>query len=198
MRWRFLETKLLESQGATPLPFMVYGDINRMALSWDDGAQKASRIVDIFSAPSIFGARGAAEIARGWTTGFLVDAGLLQARSIAVSQDLPGGENGWEPDLRYLDWFIRSNRYGTLTVGHTSTATDGIELNAFSGTNAAASANIAMIGGDLMLRFADDLDFVTLCSLITRMLIGDFVGGATIDTLRRNVVHYQTPDIKAF
>jgi hypothetical protein len=198
MRRRYLETKMLESQGATPFPFMVYGEINRMALSWDDGAQKATRIVDNYSAPSIFGARGATEIARGWTTGFHVEAGLLQARSIAVSQDLPGGEKGWEPDLRYLDWFIRSNRYGTLTVGHTSTATDGIVLNDFSGTNAAASANIAMIGGDLMLRSADDLDLGTSGSLITRTSIGDFVGGATIDTLRRNVVHYQTPDIKGF
>jgi hypothetical protein len=198
MRRRYLEAKMLESQGATPLPFMVYGEINRMALSWDDGAQKATRIVDNYSAPSIFGARGAAEIARGWTTGFHVEAGLLQARSIAVSQDLPGGEKGWEPDLRYLDWFIRSNRYGTLTVGHTSTATDGIVLNDFSGTNAAASANIAMIGGDLMLRSADDLDLGSSGSLITRTSIGDFVGGATIDTLRRNVVHYQTPEFKGF
>jgi hypothetical protein len=198
MSKRYLEAKMLESQGATPVPFMVYGEINRMALSWDDGVQSKTRVVDNYSAPSIFGARGAAEIARGWTTGGHAEMGFLQARSISVSQDLPGGETSWVPDLRYLDWFIRSNRYGTLTVGHTSTATDGIVLNDFSGTNAAASANIAMIGGDLMLRSADDLDLGSPGSLITRTSIGDFVGGATIDTLRRNVVHYQTPEFKGF
>ncbi|GAA3844382.1 hypothetical protein AFIC_000144 [[Pseudomonas] carboxydohydrogena] len=197
MSRRYLEAKMLESQGATPLPFMVYGEINRMALSWDDGVQSRTRAVDNYSAPSIFGARVAAEIARGWTTGGHAEMGFLQARSIAVSQDLPGGETGWAPDLRYLDWFIRSNRYGTLTVGHTSTATDGIVLNDFSGTNAAASANIAMIGGDLMLRAADALDTGS-GSLITRTSIGDFVGGATIDTLRRNVAHYETPVINGF
>jgi hypothetical protein len=197
MSKRYLEAKILENSGATPLPFMVYGEINRMALSWDDGAQKATRIVDNYSAPSIFGARGATEIARGWTTGFHVEGGLLQARSISVSQDLPGGEKGWAPDLRYLDWFIRSNRYGKVTVGHTSTATDGIVLNDFSETNAAASANIAMIGGDLMLRSADALD-TGGNSLITRTSISDFVGGATIDTLRRNVVHYETPVFQGF
>lgn len=197
MRKRYLEAKILESQGATPLPFMVYGEINRMALSWNDGVQKATRVVDNYSAPSIFGARGATEIARGWTTGFHAEMGFLQARSISVSQDLPGGETSWQPDLRYLDWFIRSNRYGTLTVGHTSTATDGIVLNDFSETNAAASANIAMIGGDLMLRAADALDTGS-GSLITRTSISDFVGGATIDTLRRNVAHYETPVIKGF
>ncbi|BEV45597.1 porin [Afipia carboxidovorans] len=197
MRKRYLEARILESQGATPLPFMVYGDINRMALSWNDGVQRDTRVVDNYSAPSIFGARGAIEIARGWTTGFHAEVGLLQARSIAVSQDLPGGEKDWALDLRYLDWFIRSNRYGKITVGHTSTATDGAVLNDFSGTNAAASANIAMIGGDLMLRSADALDTGS-GSLITRTSIGDFVGGATIDTLRRNVVHYETPTYKGF
>lgn len=197
MSKRYLEAKILENQGATPFPFMVYGEINRMALSWDDGVQRATRVVDNYSAPSIFGARGAVEIARGWTTGFHAEMGFLQARSISVSQDLPGGETGWQPDLRYLDWFIRSNRYGTLTVGHTSTATDGVVLNDFSETNAAASANIAMIGGDIMLRAADALDTGS-GSLITRTSISDFVGGATIDTLRRNVVHYETPVIKGF
>jgi len=197
MSKRYLEAKILENQGATPIPFMVYGEINRMALSWDDGVQKATRVVDNYSAPSVFGARGATEIARGWTTGFHAEMGFLQARSISVSQDLPGGETSWQPDLRYLDWFIRSNRYGTLTVGHTSTATDGVVLNDFSETNAAASANIAMIGGDLMLRAADALDTGS-GSLITRTSISDFVGGATIDTLRRNVVHYETPVIRGF
>lgn len=195
MSKRYLEANILEHGGATPLPFVVYGEINRMALSWNDGVQKATRIVDNYSAPSVFGARGAAEVTRGWTTGFHVEAGLLQARSVAVSQNLPGGETDWAPDLRYLDWFLRSNRYGTVTVGMTSTATDGIVLNDLSETNAAASANIAMIGGDIMLRSADALDTGS-GSLIDRTSIGDFVGGATIDTQRRYAVHYETPFFK--
>ncbi|MBE0701717.1 MAG: porin, partial [Afipia sp.] len=89
------------------------------------------------------------------------------------------------------------NRYGKITVGHTSTATDGVVLNDLSETNGAASANIAMIGGNLMLRAADALDTGT-GSLITRTSIGNFVGGATIDTLRRSAVHYETPEYKGF
>jgi hypothetical protein len=197
MSKRYIEGKILENGGATPLPITIYGEINRMALSWNDGVQKSTRIVDNYSAPSVFGVRGAAEVTRGWTTGFHAELGLLQARSIAVSQDLPGGETGWAPDLRYLDWFLRSNRYGTISVGMTSTATDGIVLNDLSETNAAASANIAMIGGDIMLRAADALDTGS-GSLVTRTSISDFVGGATIDTLRRQVVHYETPAIKGF
>jgi len=197
MSKRYLEAKILESQGATPIPFMVYGEINRMALSWDDGVERKTRVVDNYSAPSVFGARAAIEIARGWTTGGHAEMGFLQARSISVSQDLPGGETNWAPDLRYLDWFIRSSRYGKITVGHTSTATDGVVLNDLSETNGAASANIAMIGGDLMLRAADALDTGS-GSLITRTTIGDFVGSATIDTLRRTAVHYETPEYKGF
>lgn len=197
MSRRYLEGKILENSGATPIPFMVYGEINRMALSWNDGLQKATRIVDNTSAPTIFGARAAAEIARGWTTGFHFEAGLNQARSIDVSQTFPGGDTDAAPDVRYLDWWLRSNRYGKVTIGHTSTATDGVTLTDLSGTNGAASANIALIGGSLMLRAADALD-TGEASLITRTPISDFVGGATIDTLRRDVVHYETPTFEGF
>lgn len=193
----FLERKILENGGPTPIPITIYGEINRMALYWNDGAQHATRIVDNTSAPSIFGVRTAAELNRGWTTGINAEAGMLQARSVAVSQTLPGGETNFTPELRYLDWWIRSNRYGKLTIGHTSTATDGVILTDLSETNGAINANIALIGSDLMLRAADDLDLGS-GSLITRTSIGDFVGGATLDTLRRNVARYETPLFKGF
>ncbi|MGL5168757.1 MAG: porin [Afipia sp.] len=197
MSRRYIEAKTLETSGPTPIPFTLYGEINRMALSWNDGLQKATRIVDNNTAPTILGARGAVEITRGWTTGFHVEGGLNQARSIEVSQFLPGANSEISPDLRYLDVWLRSNRYGKVTIGHTSTATDGVVLTDLSETNGAASANIAMIGGDLMLRAADALD-TGQNSLITRTPISDFVGGATIDTLRRQVVHYETPTLNGF
>lgn len=197
MSKRFLEGRILENNGPTPIPFTIYGEINRMGLYWNDGVQKATRIVDNTTAPSIFGVKAAAELTRGWTSGVNVEAGMFQARSVAVSQFLPGGETNFTPELRYLDWWIRSNRYGKLTIGHTSTATDGVILTDLSETNGAVSANIALIGGDLMLRAADDLDLGS-GSLITRTSIGDFVGGATLDTLRRDVARYETPLIKGF
>lgn len=193
----FLEGRIRENSGPTPIPVTLYGEINRMALYWNDGVRSATRIVDNTSAPSIFGVRAAAEFTRGWTGGFNVEAGMYQARSAAVSQFLPGGENQFTPELRYLDGWIRSNRYGKVTIGHTSTATDGAILTDLSGTNGAASANIGLIGGDLMLRAADDLDLGS-GSLIDRTSIGDFFGGATLDTLRRNVVRYETPKFKGF
>lgn len=194
---RFLEGRIQEFNGPTPIPVTLYGEINRMVLAWDDGVQRTTRIVDNTSAPSIFGAKIAAELARGWTTGVNIEVGLNTNRSVAVSQFLPGGEKSYDPDLRYLDWWIRSNRYGKFTVGHTSTATDGVVLTDLSGTNGAASANIALIGGDLMLRAADALDLGN-GSLIDRTSISDFVGGATIDTLRRDVIRYETPEWNGF
>ncbi|MBX3547916.1 MAG: porin [Xanthobacteraceae bacterium] len=194
---RFLEGRIQEFNGPTPIPVTLYGEINKMVLAWDDGVQRTSRIVDNTSAPSIFGAKIAAELSRGWTTGVNIEAGLNTNRSVAVSQFLPGGEKSFDPDLRYLDWWIRSNRYGKFTVGHTSTATDGVVLTDTSGTNGAASANIGLIGGDLMLRAADALD-PSNTSLVDRTSISDFFGGATIDTLRRDVMRYETPEWNGF
>lgn len=193
----FLERKILDYGGATPIPITLYGEINRMALFWNDGVQRTTRLVDNTAAPSIFGVRTAAELSRGWTTGVNAEVGLLQYRSVDVSQTFPGGESSFAPELRYLDWWIRSNRYGKVTIGHTSTATDGIILIDNSGTNGAASANIGTIGGSLFLRAADDLDLGS-GSLITRTSIGDFFGGATLDTLRRDLVRYETPEFKGF
>lgn len=193
----YLEQKILENGGATPVPITIYGEINRMALNWNDGVRNTTRVVDNTSAPSIFGVRTEAELTRGWTTGVDFEAGMYQARSVAVSQTLPGGETNFTPELRYLDLWLRSNRYGKLTIGHTATATDNAILTDLSGTNGAVSANIALIGSDLMLRAGDDLDLGS-GSLITRTSIGDFVGGATLDTLRRDVARYETPLFKGF
>ncbi len=197
MAKRFLEGRIQEFNGPTPIPVTLYGEVNRMMLSWNDGVQRATRLVDNTSAPSIFGVKLAAELDRGWTIGANIEGGVNQYRSIAVNQFLPGGESNFSPELRYLDMWIRSNRYGKITFGQTSTATDGVVLTDLSGTNGAASANIALIGGDLMLRATDDLDLGN-GSIIDRTTIGDFLGSATIDTLRRRVIRYETPTISGF
>lgn len=194
---RFLEAKILENGGATPLPFVLYGEINRMALSWNDGVQSATRIVDNSTSPSVFGFNSAAEISRGWTTGIHAEAGLEWERSVQVSQTQPGGETDWAPELRYLEWWLRSNEYGKISAGQTATSTRGLVTIDLSDTNTAVSADIGQMGGNLNLRAADSLDLGP-GSISTRTALGDFFGGASIDTLRRVVVRYDTPTIAGF
>jgi hypothetical protein len=191
-----LEERIAELESGTtanksPLSINVYGEVDRMVLAWDDGVKRYVHFADNVNAPSLFGFKGAAKIARGWTTGFTLEYAIEQGRSNALSQLTSDSGDGLL-DTRFADWWVRSNRYGTVTVGHTSTATDGIVLIDLGGTVAAASPNIGLIGGDIILRAADDHDLGT-DSLITRTPIGDFVGGATLDTLRRNAVRYESP-----
>ncbi|HEX5999596.1 MAG TPA: hypothetical protein VFZ16_09395 [Hyphomicrobiaceae bacterium] len=188
---RIAELEAGTARSAPALSVDVYGRVNRMVMAWDDSVKSYAHIVDNVNSPTLFGFEGAAKIARGWTTGFNLEIAAEQGRSNAVSQ--LGSDNADGPvDIRFADWWLRSNRYGRLTVGQTGTATYHAILNDLGGTVVAASPSIALIGGDIILRAADDLDLGAE-SLITRTVIGDFVGGATLDTQRRNAVRYDSP-----
>ncbi len=193
---RLAELEAGAATGGTPLSLDVYGRVNRMVMAWDDSVKSYVHVVDNVNSPTIFGFEGAAKIARGWTTGFDLELAAEQGRSNAVSQLASDNADGLV-DIRFADWWLRSNRYGRLTVGQTATATYHVILNDLGGTVVAASPSIALIGGDIMLRASDDLDLGD-DGLVTRTTIGDFVGGATLDTIRRNAVRYDSPMLGGF
>ena len=193
---RIAELEATTARTGTPMSVSVYGQINRMILGWSDGEKHDAVIVDNVSSPSLFGIEGAAKITRGWTAGYHVEVGVEDTRSNAISQLTDDGAEG-EISMRFADLWLRNNRYGTVTMGLTSPATDNIILADLGGTGVAASPNISLIGSDIILRAANSPDLGS-GSLITRTTLGDFVGGATLDTARRDVVRYETPTIDGF
>lgn len=170
----------------------VSGYINRMLMAWDDGQKQDVYIVDNTASRSRLEFTGAAKIARGWSAGYYLSLGLDDQAANDVDQFNAHGEDDLF-EIRHSAWWLRSNRYGTLSIGYTSTATDNIILKDVGGIMPGA-ANIATIGGSLIVRRADEPELGS-DALITRTTLNDLSAGGSVDTLRRNVIRYDAPRI---
>lgn len=176
-------------KGNSKVTFEVTGWINRMLLAWNDGRDRDAYFVDNTAARSRFEFSGYAKIARGWSAGYLMAIGIDDVASNDVDQVDLRGEH--QIELRHSAWWIRNSMLGTVTMGLTSPATDDIILNDVGGIMPGA-ANISTIGGALIVRHADEPENGD-AALITRTTLDDFAAGGSVDTLRRNVVRYDTP-----
>ena len=182
-------------KGNEKVSFSVSGWINRMLLAWDDGAERNLYVVDNTASRSRINFNGAVQIARGWSTGYLLSLGLDNASANDVNQFITDDDEGIA--VRHSAWWIRNNKLGTVTLGHTSTATDNIILKDVGGIMPGA-ANIATIGGSFIVRHADSYEqgdgaLVRSASGIVDTTLNDFSGGASVDTLRRDIIRYDAP-----
>ena len=182
-------------KGNNKVSLSVSGWINRMALFWDDGGTRDVYVVDNVASRSRINFDGAAQFARGWSAGYLLSIGLDDTASNDVNQFTSIGDEALE--LRHSAWWIRSNELGTVTLGHTSTATDNIILKDVGGIMPGA-ANIATIGGSFVVRRADRYDpadsaLITNDARTVDTTLNDFSAGASVDTLRRDVIRYDAP-----
>jgi hypothetical protein len=183
-------------RGNKNVSLSISGWVNRMLLAWDDGASKDVYIVDNTSSRSRLEFEGAVKIARGWGAGYILSFGMDDKAANDVDQLDQSGES--QIELRESAWWVRSNDLGTVTVGHTSPATDNIILKDVGGIMPGA-ANIATMGGGFYLRGADTYEQGPN-GLITGTLsttLNDISGGASVDTLRRDVVRYDAPRVSS-
>ncbi|MCC7250266.1 hypothetical protein [Hyphomicrobium sp.] len=193
---RIAELEEMEARkGNRNVSLTVSGHINRMLLAWDDGADKDVYVVDNTASRSRLEFKGAARIARGWSAGYILSLGLDDKAANDVDQLNQSGEG--QIEQREAAWWMRSNSLGTVTVGHTSPATDNIILKDVGGIMPGA-ANIATIGGSFYLRRADSYeqgDGALVISGAFTTTLNDISAGASVDTLRRDVVRYDAPRI---
>ncbi|MCB1520020.1 MAG: hypothetical protein KDJ37_05520 [Hyphomicrobiaceae bacterium] len=178
--------------GNRSVSLTVFGQINQMLMVWDDGAKTDAYVAENPASRSRFGFIGSAKIARGWSAGYFASIGLDHAAANDLDQLTDDGED--QIELRQSNWWVRSNRYGTVTVGLASTATDDIILKDVGGIMPGA-ANIATMGGSFIVRRSDSFEQGN-GALIARTTLNDFSAGASVDTLRRNVVRYDAPRLR--
>lgn len=176
-------------KGNSNVTFEVSGWINRMFMGWNDGRDRDVYIVDNVSSRSRLEFKGYAKIARGWSAGYYLSMGLDDMASNDVDQLDSSGDD--LIDIRHSAWWIRNNQLGKVTVGLSSTATDNI-IHSDTGGIMPGAANIATMGGSLIVRHADEYE-TGEGGLITRTTLNDFAAGASVDTLRRNAVRYDAP-----
>src|SRR5690606_32114348 len=111
-------------KGNRKVSLTVYGHVNESILFWDDGEESNVYLGTDENSRTRFGFRGNAQISADVSAGYLIEIGVRSSRTSRYDQDNDDAGNGL--DIRHSAWYLQSKRMGTMWVGHTSSATDGI------------------------------------------------------------------------
>jgi hypothetical protein len=186
-----LEERVAELEATTArkgnrvVSLQVYGQVNKALLIFDDGVDSDAFIVDNDQSGSRIGFKGSASVKPGWTAGFNIELDIQDAASDQVSQGDDEGNGGLDQILIRQNYvFIESERFGRISLGQQSSATDGI--------------NEVVLGGSLT-------DSSDIFSSFTVRTVSGADTGVTIDKFidnfdgpRQDVVRYDSPSIYGF
>jgi predicted porin len=174
-------------KGNRKVSLEVSGQVNRALLVWDDGQDSDAYIVDNDLTGSRFRFKGSAVMKPGWKAGFLIEIETQDAASNEVSQLDDEGRGGEAGNIltRQANWYVESERYGRITVGHQSPATDDLTL-----INLSNSLSV----GDLY--FNNAFAIRTTGGGNSGLTWSQVASGE--DTARGDYVRYDTPSIYGF
>ena len=173
-----LEERIAELEATTArkgnrkVSLEVSGHVNQAILLWDgfgdvgDDLDETS-IINNSNSTSRIRFRGSAKISSDWSAGFLME---FQSGDIANS----GG-----PSIRHQALYIKSNQIGTVWLGRTSEATDGIMELSLASSDASTLGSLAPF--DAVIEDQTGLG-----------IVNPFDGG------RKNVLKYITPSLGGF
>lgn len=191
-----LEDRVAELEASTvrkgnrKVSLELYGQVNRALLSWDDGVDSNSFVADNEHSPSRFGLKGDGKIAEGWKSGFWLEFSVNDASSAALSnfgaRDEGNGETVFT--TRQANLWIESDKFGRVTVGHGSSATDDLTLINLSGAGVATDAR-GLWSSSFQVRAADP-------SATPLVQWRHIVNG--LDTDRGDFVRYDSPSLYGF
>jgi hypothetical protein len=118
-------------KGNRSVSLTLSGHVNESLLFWDDGINSGMQITTNLNSQTRFRFRGSAKINSDWSAGYYIEFGLAGAgNSNGVSQDDPrnlGGTTNTTPTIRHHALYIQSKRLGTVWLGHTTDAVDGLQ-----------------------------------------------------------------------
>lgn len=167
-----------------------YGQVNKALIWQDNGDEDEIRVGDNDLSSTRFGFRGEQEIGNGLTASFLLEGELSDgdnSRVVDVTNDAPSAT----PSASFTERHARvglSGNFGSVFLGRTSSATDGITEIDLGSVSDLMSSDMAAFGGGITLAngelFSDNYD--------------NFEGFAQGNGDRFNLVRYDTPIFNGF
>jgi hypothetical protein len=117
-------------KGNRKVSLTVSGQVNRGLLIWDDGKDSDAYVVEDAAPDEGSKVRfsGKANMKPGWTAGFVIELGFVDASSLNVSQNNDEGPGETTFETRLANWYIESEKFGRVTVGQQNSAADGITV----------------------------------------------------------------------
>jgi predicted porin len=203
-----LEERVAELEATTArkgnrvVSLQVYGQVNKALLIWDDGVDSDAYIVDNDASSSRFGFSGKGQIKPGWTAGFKIEAEVDSAASNTVGQDGfvvkkdkdekdvktngDDGERKTELNVRRVESWIESEKFGRVSIGLISGAVDDIGLIDLAGTSSNNQDNFWNNG--FAIRLSDGAS--------SGLIWNDIA--PSLDRGREDAIRYDTPSIYGF
>ena len=111
-------------KGNRKVSLEVSGHVNEAVLFWDDGRDQDVYIVTNNQSRTRFRFKGAAQITADWSAGFLLEMGLRQTGDSSGANQFTTDKTTL--DIRHQALYLKSQTFGTVWLGHTQTAVDGI------------------------------------------------------------------------
>jgi len=117
-------------KGNRKVSLEVSGHVHEGILLWDDGEDSGAYIGTINYSRTRFRFKGSAKINADWSAGFLIEVGLRQTGNSSGWDQGNGNPDSGNPsgglDIRHQALYVKSKSIGTVWLGHTSIAVDGI------------------------------------------------------------------------
>ena len=116
-----LEERVVELEATTvrkgnkKVSVTLYGQVNRAALFWDDGAEKNAYVVDNNYESSRFGVKGSAKTGFGdWLAGYRLEVEPTEANSAKLNQfdDNNTNDSAGPLNVRHSYLYLNSKKYG--------------------------------------------------------------------------------------
>jgi len=127
-------------KGNRKMSLTVYGQVNQAILYVDAGGETRKSIINNTNEQSRFGFVGEAKIGSGMSAGYLMEIGTASASD--------AGAPTYGLNIRHSALFLRSESLGTVWLGKTSTATDGIaEIDLSNASVASTKLSLEPLSG---------------------------------------------------
>ena len=172
-------------KGNRKVSLEIYGQVNTAVMFWDNGRESNAYVVDNDISSTRFGFKGKAKIDNDWGAGFNIEVETQSGDSNVVDESTDDAQT---IGLRIAEWYIKSERYGKVTVGQGGFASDGAAEVDLSGTNVIAQFDD--------LKFGEKLNPVAFGSGAGDY--DDYTRGGNFEYNRGNRVRYDTPTIAGF
>ena len=120
-------------KGNRKVSLQIYGQVSEAVIWWNDGAENNVYVQENNNLQNRIGFQGSAKINSDWSAGFKLELQIRAYRSSAANQLALGSSNNVQiatyntqsVALREANWYLKSNSYGTLTVGRSLDAAVG-------------------------------------------------------------------------
>ncbi|NQV20448.1 MAG: hypothetical protein HQ511_03425, partial [Rhodospirillales bacterium] len=186
------------ASGGTKASLSLSGQVNRAGLFYNDGATSDLRSVDNDNSSTRIRLKGKVSPSDDLTVGSTIEVEIESNSSRSITQDdnksvqdtsNDGTRNTSHVNFseRTIEVYVDSKKFGKLSLGQGSTASDKTAEADLSGTKVVASSDIKDVGGDLFFARRDG----TFSTVAVDTVFRNMDGMSRADRIRYDTPSYQ-------